>query len=309
MQHLDTDRLAALADEAPTEAESAHLASCLTCRREHDAFVTLVALAKREGAAGLAPNVAATDEPITTWDGLATALHAEGLIRSSAAGVETRDDATRVRQFAASTMWRRAAASVALLVGGGAVGRATAPQVASVAAPTSASASQVAAASNALPNATPKATNDSVPNAAPNARQAEVPNAPATIASRPTSVGLSDTLPVFGEPSARLASNAPTSFRSVNEAVQYLNRAQRDYQRAASYLAEHDSGVVSGSPQVLTARLAAFDEVMPKVAEALREAPQDPVLNQFYLNTVDVRASTMRQLGRALPVGSKLTGY
>ena len=34
MQHLDTDRLAALADESPTAEESAHLATCVACRRE-----------------------------------------------------------------------------------------------------------------------------------------------------------------------------------------------------------------------------------------------------------------------------------
>jgi hypothetical protein len=60
---------------------------------------------------------------------------------------------------------------------------------------------------------------------------------------------------------------------------------------------------------MLRARLAALDEVMPKVREALYEAPQDPMLNQYYLTTYEARESTLRQLARALPVGMRLNGF
>jgi hypothetical protein len=116
---------------------------------------------------------------------------------------------------------------------------------------------------------------------------------------------------VYGEPTARLASRVdePVGFRSVQEAMQTLTRAQREYQRAGAWLADHDSSAVTGNPKTLRARLAALDEVLPKFREALYEAPQDPVLNQYYLTAADVRASTLRQLGRALPVGVRLNGY
>jgi hypothetical protein len=89
-----------------------------------------------------------------------------------------------------------------------------------------------------------------------------------------------------------------------------LAQAQRDYQRAAAWLSVHDTTMADpGAPEALRARLAALDGVMPTVREALREAPQDPVLNQVYLTAYDVRESTLRQLGRALPVGVRLEGY
>ncbi|MDF1506520.1 hypothetical protein, partial [Roseisolibacter sp. H3M3-2] len=100
-----------------------------------------------------------------------------------------------------------------------------------------------------------------------------------------------------------------SSFESVAHASRVLGAAQRDYQRAAAYLAEHDPSATVGSPEVLQARLAALDEVMPRVREALSVAPADPVLNQVYLTTYDVRESTLRQLGRTLPVGARVNGY
>src|SRR5438105_9391912 len=120
MQHLDTDRLAALADEAPTEAETAHLASCAACRHERDAFVALLALAQREGGvARLAPDVVAPPRgggtPLSSWDTLAPALRAEGLIRPAAAAHAAAahpDAATPARRSIVaigSTHWRLAA--------------------------------------------------------------------------------------------------------------------------------------------------------------------------------------------------------
>jgi hypothetical protein len=89
-----------------------------------------------------------------------------------------------------------------------------------------------------------------------------------------------------------------------------LARAQREYQRAAAWLAANDSaGASAREPEALRTRLAALDEVMPHVRQALNAAPQDPVLNDYYAATYDARESTLRQLGRALPVGEKLNGY
>jgi hypothetical protein len=187
-----------------------------------------------------------------------------------------------------TSYWRRAAASVALLVGGAALGRLTAPHAVAAAAGTDA---QVASA-NAVPG------NPAAPTRADST-------------ARPAR-GLSDTLPVHGEPTARLASRQESDVATIadaNDAMRLLTRAQRDYQRAAAWLSEHDSTATTGTPQTLRARLAALDEVLPKLGEALHEAPQDPVINQYYLTASDVRESTLRQLGRALPVGVRLNGY
>ena len=112
---------------------------------------------------------------------------------------------------------------------------------------------------------------------------------------------------VRGGSDALLASNA--GFGSPQEAMDVLTRAQRDYQRAAAWLAAHDTSGAPREPEMLRTRLAALDEVMPHVRQALNAAPQDPVLNDYYLATYDARESTLRQLGRALPVGEKLNGY
>jgi len=306
MQHLDTDRLAALADETPTTEEAVHIASCVACRRERDAFVELLALARREGSAGLVPELAAVAPPLNSWDSLSVSLRAEGLIRppADASATSTRQpapDGGRSRDIVAigPTFWRRAAASVALLVGGAALGRFTAPTVLAVgpAAPRTATApaTQVAAAT---PAPAP-ATGDTTMSAAP------------TPAAPQPSRGLSSSLPVYGEAEAHLASRTDeaTGFRSVQDALGVLTRAQRDYQRASAWLADHDSSTIGGSPQTLRARLAALDEVLPRFREALHEAPQDPVLNQYYLTAADVRESTLRQLGRALPASMRLNAY
>lgn len=297
MQHLDTDRLAALADEPATAPEAEHLAACVVCRRELEAFATLIDLAHRDGQAGLDPDLPAP-LPLTSWDALGLALRAEGLVKSvRTTGTHAVPAAAKPEVHvtrSTGVWWRRAAASIALVAGGAAFGRLTAPRAVDT---------PVAPQVAALPQ--------TVPTPAP------APDSAAT-GSR-SSLGLSDTLPVAGElPRSAAASSpqvasfdpdAPLTLTGPRQAMQVLTRAQRDYQRAAAYLAEHDTATVTGTPQVLRARLAALDEVMPKVRQALYEAPQDPMLNQYYLTTYEARESTLRQLARALPVGVRLNGF
>ncbi|HET7190068.1 MAG TPA: hypothetical protein VFI52_18075 [Gemmatimonadaceae bacterium] len=105
MLHLSTDRLAALADEQPTSAEAAHLATCEACARERDAYLTLVAMAQAERSAlGL---------PLTRWDSIAAALDPAA--------------STPVRRVARiSTRWPlQAAAGLLLMAGGAMLGRAS----------------------------------------------------------------------------------------------------------------------------------------------------------------------------------------
>ena len=281
--HLDPERLAALADEAPTPEEGAHLAHCLSCRRERDACVALLALAQREGRAATELDGAA--DPLTSWGAIADALRADGMLapaapsRTAVALVRSDED-VRVLPLPVSPtrsgrmgrvlqggllqggLLRRVAAAALFVAGGMAAGRA------SVGAP-------------ALPLTEPEAV---------------------------ASTGSMSFDEAESAGSALLTAGAST-FASVDQASAVLARAQRDYQRAAAFLAEHDSTSAVGSSDVLRARLAALDDMMPRVREALNEAPQDPVLNQVYLSTYDVRESTLRQLGRALPVGARVNGY
>lgn len=115
MQHLSTDRLAALGDEQPTPAEAAHLASCDACSRERAAYMSLVGMARAEqGAIGL---------PLTRWDELAPAFRAEVPVHASGDESEVIDIAVRRR----TVRWpMQAAAGLLLLAGGAMLGRASA---------------------------------------------------------------------------------------------------------------------------------------------------------------------------------------
>jgi hypothetical protein len=113
MSHLSTDRLAALGDEEPTAAESAHLTECASCARERAAYHTLVGMAHGEREAiGL---------PLTRWDAIASELDAgsKGVSAVHAAGSPRSIGPRRI----ARAPLLRAAAAVLLLAGGAIVGR------------------------------------------------------------------------------------------------------------------------------------------------------------------------------------------
>src|SRR5688500_7378895 len=114
MSHLSPERLAALLDEQPTAAELAHLAACRPCSRERGAYEALAAMSKTGPAIGT---------PRTSWDRLAPALVKDGVIDNG------RGFGRRAR---ISRGWLQVAAAALLMVGGAAVGRMTAPDVAAV---------------------------------------------------------------------------------------------------------------------------------------------------------------------------------
>jgi hypothetical protein len=109
MSHLSPERLAALIDEQPTAAELAHLAACRPCSRERGAYEALSAMSKPGPSIG---------QPLTSWSTLAPALAKDGIIDNG------RGFGRRAR---ISRAWLQAAAAVLLMIGGVAVGRATAP--------------------------------------------------------------------------------------------------------------------------------------------------------------------------------------
>jgi hypothetical protein len=106
----------------------------------------------------------------------------------------------------------------------------------------------------------------------------------------------------FGE------SQIPTTFASLEEAQRYKELYAAAYQNAVAFLAENDS-VARGTPAVMRARLSALDRVSRTMREALNDAPYDPVINDFYINSFGQREATLRQLNTVLPQGVRMNGF
>ena len=98
------------------------------------------------------------------------------------------------------------------------------------------------------------------------------------------------------------------SFASVDDASATLERALGEYQRASAFLAANLSGpTTADSSRIYKDRLAALDEVGNAMESALRTAPHDPVINQYYLATMGARVATQQMVAR--PVGLALRGF
>ena len=101
----------------------------------------------------------------------------------------------------------------------------------------------------------------------------------------------------------------PDDFASTASAMQVLQRAQQDYERAALYLANHDTSTSEGATEAYRTRLAALDEMAETSLRALSEAPADPIINQVYFTTLGARNMTLGKLATALPTGSRLSRF
>ena len=102
----------------------------------------------------------------------------------------------------------------------------------------------------------------------------------------------------------------PTSFASLEEATRWRNAYADAYQRTVSFLAANDSGARQvGTPAVIRTRLSALDRVSRIMREAVNDAPYDPVINDFYLNSFGQREATLRQLNTVLPQGVRLNSF
>jgi len=265
MSHLSIDRLAAIADDTPTADEATHIAGCWDCRAEVAAFRRLARMS------AMAP---VPMEPLTAWSNLAPQLRAEGIIvdaqRLERQGGQTvvRESAHPAPTFAGGApvvplmnrrprtqVWMmRAAAGLALVVGGAFLGRVTAGVPVGV----------------------------------------------------PVGTGPFGSVPVEGRPLAL----AP-AFRSADDAMQVLAAAQQQYQDAAAFLATQDtsSRFVGMNQDLYQTRLTALDEIAAATRSALYRAPQDPMLNQYYLTTLGAREATLRQIGATMPATSRLERY
>lgn len=101
----------------------------------------------------------------------------------------------------------------------------------------------------------------------------------------------------------------PTTFASLEEAANWRNAYADAYQRTVMFLAANDSAKPGETPAVMRARLSALDRVNRITREALNDAPYDPVINDFYLNSFGQREATLRQLNTVLPLGVRLNSF
>lgn len=110
-------------------------------------------------------------------------------------------------------------------------------------------------------------------------------------------------------PALPVASTA--SYRSPDEALRALTLAQQQYQSAAAFLASQDSAsrFVGMNRDSYQARLAALDDIAATTRAALYRAPQDPMLNQYYLTTLGAREATLREIGATQADSRRLERY
>jgi hypothetical protein len=112
-------------------------------------------------------------------------------------------------------------------------------------------------------------------------------------------------------PAATVGTSVATdgaTFASVDDASATLARAFSDYQRASAFIAANSSGLTTAdSSRIYSARLAALNQVGNAMEGALKTAPDDPVINQYYLATMGARVATQQLVAR--PVGLRLKGF
>jgi hypothetical protein len=104
-------------------------------------------------------------------------------------------------------------------------------------------------------------------------------------------------------------------FRTSDDARATLHSAEEVYSSALLWLAAHDSALAprqAASPQAATdyrQRLEVLDAAMATARRALYEAPDDPVMNRYYLATLGAREVTLRRLTTVLPASQQVLEY
>jgi len=272
MQHLSSERIAALVDEPATHDERTHLELCTHCRADFVAVRRIVAAAASERERPIVP--------LVPWHQLASALREEGVLTVNPAGLAVTPVSVRAITSAPSlltppgyggpfvsvrTRWpqiARMAAAAALLVTAGVVGgRLT-------------------------------ADGPSMPSAARDAIAAVQPAAPGVSATQ------------------------VAQYRSPDDARATLHSAEETYSGALLWLAAHDSALApraSGGADAAAMnyrqRLEVLDAAMATARRALYEAPDDPVMNRYYLATLGAREVTLRRLTTVLPASQQVVEY
>jgi hypothetical protein len=120
------------------------------------------------------------------------------------------------------------------------------------------------------------------------------------------SVGFGTTAKTLGQDGEiRAAANSGT-INSAQDALEQIESAQRAYDEAASYLAAQDTVPSFGTEDQYRARLAALDGASGTFQQALARAPRDPIINQYFMATMNAREATIRRLGTTLPVSVRI---
>jgi hypothetical protein len=117
-------------------------------------------------------------------------------------------------------------------------------------------------------------------------------------------------------PDAGVASSASliqpvATFKTADDAIKTLTLAPQTYQNAAAFLAAQDTTAhfIGLNQNTYRTRLTALDEIVASTRAAMYQAPQDPVINQYYLATLSAREATLRQIGQTMPATRKLGAY
>jgi hypothetical protein len=269
MPHLSPERIAALVDEPASGSERAHFEQCAHCRADFVAMRRIVEAAGAERERPIAP--------LVPWSQLAGALRDEGLLSGPRASLTVSSAPVEVRPITS-------APSLSQVRGDGR-GRRLAPWMRVLG---------MAAAAGLLVTAGVVGGRMSL------ARGAVSDASPAT--SIPVTAGI---------PLTNVA-----QFQSSDDARATLHSAEQVYSGALLWLAAHDSALAPRAPAGSEAaamnyreRLEVLDAAMATARRALYEAPDDPVMNRYYLATLGAREVTLRRLTTVLPASQQVLEY
>ncbi len=270
MSHLSPERIAALVDEPATGTERMHFEQCAHCRAD------FVAMRRVVEAAGVERERPIT--PLVPWQQLAAALRDEGLLTTPRTALAVSSAAVEVRPITS-------APSLAQQERSGVSPRRL---------PIWLRAIGMAAAAAVLVTA-----------GVYGGRMMRVPGvaSPAQVASA-----------VPATPGIPLTNVA--QFRTPEDARATLHSAEQVYSGALLWLAAHDSALaprqLAGSEAAAMnyrERLEVLDAAMATARRALHEAPDDPVMNRYYLATLGAREVTLRRLTTVLPASQQVLEY
>jgi hypothetical protein len=270
MQHLSPERIAALVDEPTTLDERSHLEQCARCRADFVAVRRIVAAAASERDRPIAP--------LLSWQQLSGALHAEGVLAPTRAAMIAAPSEVRPILSAPSLM----APPREIRAGRGwqrVAGMATAAALLVT---------------------------------------AGVVGGRMTSGMSRRGGGSEGAAAIAGaQPGMSLATMTPVAqYRTPDDARATLHTAEEVYSGALLWLAAHDSALAPRQPGGSQAaasdyrqRLEVLDAAMATARRALYEAPDDPVMNRYYLATLGAREVTLRRLTTVLPASQQVLEY
>lgn len=313
MPHLSPEKIAALVDEPATEEERGHLEGCARCRADFIAMRRIVAAAGAERERPIAP--------LVPWQSLSAALREEGVLKDAApslslvpsgtpSGAQTFVSGSPTpasgTPYSVSPTARSAIGSgtLALVTSG------TANTVSPMGGPVSPHASPMGgrpAWMRTVGMAAAAALLVTLGVAGGRASALRTP-APAATLDAPATIAAVQKVAPTAIPVAQ--------YRTPEEARATLHSAEEVYSSAMLWLAAHDSALAprlgGGSEAAALGyrqRLEVLDAAMATARRALSEAPDDPVMNRYYLATFGAREVTLRRLTSVLPASQQVLEY